>query len=96
MKKHMRRIGVLLVAMALLAIGAAWYSAWSEYRRGVEHHRFIWGPESKAPAFNLGIAVNPAEMSLNTVSYYILAAAIGIPGLLCILLTWRPRNRKDQ
>ncbi len=96
MKKIVRWIGFVLIGLARLSIMAAWYSAWSQYRREVEHYRFVWGPEAKAPAFNPYCLANPAEMSLNTASHYILALATGVPGFLCVLLTRPLGGRKGK
>jgi len=87
--RRLRRVGYILLILAVLCVAAAWYGVWSEHRREVQRLRLVWGQDTEVPWFNPLRLVDPRGMPLEAWEGYIFALALGVPGLLCIVVTRR-------
>jgi hypothetical protein len=78
-----------LIAVAVLFVLGAWYDVWSDHRDEAERVRFVFGRDADVPSFNPLDLFNPATMPLGAKSWYILALATAVPGLVCLILSLR-------
>jgi hypothetical protein len=95
MRRVMRIIGFLLIALAVAAVLMAWWTEWQQYREEVRVHRFVWGPHAEVKAFN-PLRLVGVGMHLDSASWYILTAGFGVPGLLLLLLAPPKRSVGKQ
>lgn len=94
--RSLRVTGLILLSLGLIAVVVAWVVVWYEYQQNVEMRRFAMRPDAKVPPFDPFQFVNPATMPLNAVECYILAVAVGIPGIVCLALSRRMSNRDNR
>ncbi len=91
-----RWTGRVLVLVASLCVVAAWIRVWIAHQEDVNRARFAMGPDAKVPAFDPEKLVNPDIMPMYTLDWYVLALATGIPGLICIVMTWRRAHKQKD
>jgi hypothetical protein len=76
-----------LLLLAILSIVGAWCAAVRNYYESVATHRIAWGRDGKEPRFRITSLIVPDPGALNVIEFYIIAAALGVPGLLGLWLT---------
>ena len=91
--RGVRWFGRVLLCLTALFVLAAWYMVLLDHQHEVKRLRMAWGQNAEVPSFNPLNLVNPTTLSINAWGFYVFAFASGIPGLVCLILAWKPARK---
>jgi hypothetical protein len=89
----LRWAGAVLIVLAIVFVGFAWGVVRREHRREVERIRYAHNRDYDAP-FDPVNLVDPKTLSDAAIAWYMLAFCAGVPGLLCLLISFIPTGKR--